>query len=118
MLSLLNDVNKDSFVSDAKAIRHNETFDKEGINVNFINKIGNKIHIRTFERGVEDENIFLWNRCCAASIVASEKYPDLNKNIEVIAKGGNLSVSFEKNAESYQEIWLTGPAVKVFDGGF
>ena len=117
-LKFVEDVNSDSFVTDAKSIRYNDTFNKEGINVNFIKKIENKIHIRTFERGVEDETYSCGTGVVAASIVASKKYSELNNNIEVITKGGSLSVSFEKNGDSFQEIWLTGPAVKVFDGDY
>src|SRR5262249_14462971 len=49
------------------AIRHHEKFSPKGANVNFMEKRGaNKIAIRTYERGVEDETL-----ACGTGIVAS-----------------------------------------------
>ena len=49
------------------AIRHHKMFSPNGTNVNFIEKRGpNKIAIRTYERGVEDETL-----ACGTGIVAS-----------------------------------------------
>jgi len=115
-IRIVDDVNSDDFILEAKQIRHSSAFDKEGINVNFINKIGSEIHIRTFERGVEDETYSCGTGVVAASLVSSEKYPELGNHIKVKTVGGNLEVNFEKAAEGYKNIWLTGPAVKVFEG--
>ncbi|PIY03809.1 MAG: diaminopimelate epimerase, partial [Bacteroidetes bacterium CG_4_10_14_3_um_filter_31_20] len=37
---------------------------------------------------------------------------------EINAKGGKLQVSFEKTNNTYSNIWLSGPAVKVYEGYF
>jgi len=115
-IKFVENVDTNNFIEEAKSIRHNDTFDKEGINVNFVKKIGDKIKIRTFERGVEDETFSCGTGVVAASIVASEKYPDLNTDIDIIARGGMLNVSFEKIKDGFTNIWLTGPAQKVFEG--
>jgi diaminopimelate epimerase len=36
--------------------------------------------------------------------------------VEVKTKGGVLSVEYDKIGNEYKNIWLNGPAVKVFDG--
>ena len=36
--------------------------------------------------------------------------------VSVQTKGGMLSVEFEKSANGFENIWLIGPAVKVFEG--
>ena len=38
------------------------------------------------------------------------------KDIEIKAVGGNLSVNFEENNHNFVNVWLNGPAVKVFEG--
>jgi diaminopimelate epimerase len=37
--------------------------------------------------------------------------------VKVITKGGKLTVRFDRTADnSYENIWLCGPAVKVYQG--
>ena len=38
------------------------------------------------------------------------------KDIKVKAMGGDLSVNFEENNHNFVNVWLNGPAVKVFEG--
>ena len=52
---------------DGSAIRHHEMFSPNGANVNFLEKRGaDKIAVRTYERGVEDETL-----ACGTGVVAS-----------------------------------------------
>ena len=82
---------------DGAAIRHHKMFSPNGTNVNFIEKRGpNKIAIRTYERGVEDETLACGTGIVASALIfaASEK---TNGPISVIARGGDeLEVGFEK----------------------
>ena len=99
------------------AIRHHKMFSPNGTNVDFIEKRGpNKIAIRTYERGVEDETL-----ACGTGIVASALIFAATENCEgpvtVLARGGDeLQVSFEKVEESFRNVTLTGPAEFVFEG--
>ena len=99
------------------AIRHHKMFSPNGTNVNFIEKRGpNKIAIRTYERGVEDETL-----ACGTGIVASALIFAASENtngpISVIARGGDeLEVDFEKSGERFRNVTLTGPAEFVFEG--
>jgi diaminopimelate epimerase len=99
------------------AIRHHKMFSPNGTNVNFIEKRGpNKIAIRTYERGVEDETL-----ACGTGIVASALIFAANENtngpISVIARGGDeLEVGFEKVEGGFRNVTLTGPAEFVFEG--
>jgi diaminopimelate epimerase len=85
--------------------------------VNFIEKRGpNKIAIRTYERGVEDETL-----ACGTGIVASALIFAATENasspVNVLARGGDeLQVGFEKSGDQFQNVTLTGPAEFVFDG--
>jgi diaminopimelate epimerase len=102
---------------DGAAIRHHKMFSPNGANVNFIEKRGpNKIAIRTYERGVEDETL-----ACGTGIVASALIFAATENasgpITVLARGGDeLQVGFEKTREQFRNITLTGPAEFVFEG--
>ena len=99
------------------AIRHHEMFSPNGTNVNFIEKRGpNKIGIRTYERGVEDETL-----ACGTGIVASALIFAASENckgpVSVLARGGDeLQVGFEKVEEGFRNVTLTGPAEFVFEG--
>lgn len=102
-------------VQKGKDIRYSAPFSKEGINVNFVETVANKILVRTYERGVEDETFSCGTGVTAAALVCAQNQNGFNR-IEVETKGGPLSVEFNKSGDHYSDIWLTGPAVKVFDG--
>ena len=72
--------------------------------------------IRTYERGVEDETLACGTGITAAAISAYVKNLVDKKDIEIKAVGGNLSVNFEENNHNFVNVWLNGPAVKVFEG--
>src|SRR5437667_6112525 len=98
-------------------IRYHKIFSPKGANVNFIEKCGaNKIAIRTYERGVEDETL-----ACGTGIVAGALIFAATENasgpITVIARGGDeLHVGFEKIDGQFRSVTLTGPAEFVFEG--
>jgi diaminopimelate epimerase len=102
---------------EGSAIRHHEAFSPKGANVNFIEKRGaDKIAIRTYERGVEDETL-----ACGTGIVASALVFAVTENakspITVIARGGDeLRVGFKKTDTQFKDVTLTGPAEFVFEG--
>jgi diaminopimelate epimerase len=102
---------------DGAAIRNHKMFSPNGANVNFIEKRGrNKIAIRTYERGVEDETL-----ACGTGIVASALIfattEDCEAPITVLARGGDeLQVNFERARDQFRNVTLTGPAEFVFEG--
>src|SRR4030095_14581675 len=102
---------------DGAAIRHHKMFSPNGTNVNFIETRGpNRIAIRTYERGVEDETL-----ACGTGIVASALIFAASESCEgpvaVLARGGDeLQVSFEKAETGFRNVILTGPAQFVFEG--
>lgn len=101
-----------------RELRNSREFVEEGINVNFVEQLGdaNKIIVRTYERGVEDETF-----SCGTGVTASALMCYHNENgfndVRVKTLGGNLTVEFDRIDDNhYENIWLCGPAEKVFEG--
>lgn len=100
-------------------IRYSSDFAKEGINVNFVEQTKpDEIIVRTYERGVEDETF-----SCGTGVTASALalyHNDVGYNdVTVTTKGGKLTVEYDRlDNGSYINIWLCGPAEKVFEGEF
>jgi diaminopimelate epimerase len=98
-------------------IRWSTDFAREGINVNFVEvKKPDEIIVRTYERGVEDETLSCGTGVTASALVCYHN--DLGYNdVTVFTKGGKLTVKYDRIGEdSFDNIWLCGPAVKVFEG--
>jgi diaminopimelate epimerase len=75
-----------------------------------------KIFVRTFERGVEDETYSCGTGVTAAALVCYHNENGFN-DVEVKTLGGQLSVEFDRLDENvFENIWLCGPAERVFEG--
>jgi diaminopimelate epimerase len=94
--------------------------DSDGVNINFVEILNGIFNVRTYERGVEDETLACGTGAVSVA-VASHQLGILKENIcHIKQPGGELTVEFEKKTGKkdvlYQNIWLTGPAVCVFEG--
>ncbi len=98
-------------------IRYSSDFKAEGINVNFVESIEeDKIIVRTYERGVENETLSCGTGVTAAALIFAHNQNGFNR-IEVKTLGGDLAVEFDKKGEEqFENIWLCGPATFVFKG--
>lgn len=111
------DIAQTDVSEEGKAIRNSEPFRKEGINVNFVQPGPGNPRMRTYERGVEAET---WS--CGTGTVAAAIALDLESSSTgpchflLETPGGSLEVRFVRNNGIYTDIWLTGPAVYVFEG--
>ncbi len=96
--------------------RHMAPFEKMGVNLNFVQKIGDAIWIRTCECGLEVEPLSCGTGAVAAALAASVCY-GLRSPIEVHTKGGVLWVTFRLvPARSFADIHLIGSVVQTFSG--
>ena len=109
------DVDAVDVLADGREIRYSPDYEKEGINVNFVQLMGDQqAAIRTYERGVENETLSCGTGCTAVALSMGLK--DTQSPVSLKARGGNLQVAFEKQGESFRNIYLIGPAKKVFEG--
>lgn len=95
-------------------IRYDKSISIHGVNVDFILFDGKTIHIRTYERGVEDETLACGTGVTAAAIATAIWYG--GEHFEVKARGGDLSVDLKHDNMTFSSITLTGPACRVFGG--
>lgn len=99
-----------------RTLADDKRFSPERTNVNFLEIGKDNIKIATFERGVEHETYACGTGVVAASVVLfyTKKIKVLPVNL--IAKGGLLSVYFDKIDNKYVNIKLSGHAKFVFEG--
>tara|TARA_B100000963_G_scaffold319223_1_gene300923 strand:- start:30011 stop:30796 length:786 start_codon:yes stop_codon:yes gene_type:complete len=100
------------------AIRYSKDFASEGINVNFLQKKNNSnFLIRTYERGVEDETLACGTGAVAAAIILHHiGETSGNTKLDICTLGGSLKVDFNFHNDTYENIFLEGPASYVFSG--
>ena len=100
-----------------RAIRYHSAFAPSGTNVNFVEiGRGNRIHVRTYERGVEGETLACGTGVVAASILSNLRR-GLRSPILVTTRGGDhLRVGFSMVNGQAREVTLQGPARIVYRG--
>ena len=110
---------------EGKRLRWDSRF-PAGVNVNFVEAGESFLSVRTYERGVEAETWACGTGSVAsalASFVRGEKcFVRMEENgaerikFAVNTLGGELAVDFiAESGGRFRDIWLTGPAVKVFE---
>lgn len=102
-------------VSEAQKFR-DRVSDPKGVNVNYVEKLADGWHVRTYERGVEDETLACGTGATAVTLTLSREGKISENSCVIHMPGGTLSVSFENEGESFKNIWLEGPAEFVFEG--
>lgn len=116
-VSFVEDLMQYPVFTEGKRIR-NEVYGKEGSNVNFIQYDGKILHVRTYERGVEDETYSCGTGVTASAIALHRNGYTSDNQIYIQTPGGSLSVSFEVEGDTYTNVKLLGPAQFVFEGNW
>ena len=119
--------NKDSFYTDlnevpvveiGREIRYHKNFLPGGTNVNFIKLSDNKILIRTYERGVEDETLACGTGAVASAIISS-LFINIEPPVTLLTRGGDeLIVNFKVERNNIMDLSLSGPAKIIYTGNF
>jgi diaminopimelate epimerase len=115
---MVGDVMNVDVFKKGRDIRYSKDFEQDGVNVNFVEQLPDedKILVRTYERGVEDETWSCGTGVTAAALICYHNENGFN-DVGVKTLGGTLTVEFDRVDDNhYTNIWLSGPAEKVFDG--
>lgn len=110
-------VSEIDLIPEAHKIRYNSRFEAKGTNVNYVERLrDNSLKMRTYERGVEDETLSCGTGATAVALSGASKF-DLVSPISIHVPGGKLEIKFNKISRNlFDDIWLIGPANKVFEG--
>lgn len=99
-----------------RGIRFHPHFAPAGTNVNFTAFVGNELHVRTYERGVEDETLACGTGATAAALVAGLR-AGLEPPVTVhVRSGEKLNVYFNLSENGFGEVFLEGAASYVYSG--
>lgn len=116
-IAWVKDVMQTDVVERGKFFRHYEQYAPGGTNVNFVEIVGDgQYKIRTFERGVEDETLSCGTGATAVAIAAHHLEKTTKTTVDIRVMGGQLQISFSPENGQYKQVFLTGPAVKSFEG--
>lgn len=118
-ISYVDDVFSTDVFSEGQKIRNREEYKEQGTNVNFVSIIDNDLAVRTYERGVEDETLSCGTGVTAAAISFVYRNKEERELVKVKTRGGELRIALRRTGEqSFEDIWLIGPAEEVFEGKF
>ncbi|NNK40513.1 MAG: diaminopimelate epimerase, partial [Winogradskyella sp.] len=105
-VTLVNDVEALNIKSEGARIRYSDLYGKDGCNINFVQQVDeSQFKVRTYERGVEDETLSCGTGVTAVAIAMSALNKTNKKQVELETPGGELSVKFSKQNDSYLDIW-------------
>lgn len=111
------DINSKDVKREGAAVRYSNRYAAVGTNVNFVEALSiDNFLVRTYERGVEDETLSCGTGVTAVALAAYDSGKTHSRKVNLKTPGGELSVSFKKTENGYQDIWLSGPAKQVFKG--
>ncbi len=114
------DIEAVDIIEEGRFWRNDSRFESmNGSNINFvaIDNADGRFNVRTYERGVEGETLSCGTGVTAVAL--SLALDGLAENRAVlITRGGELTIKFELKDKVFTNIWLQGPAKKIFNGTF
>jgi len=114
-IKMVPNVESVDVVSEGRTIRNSDRYLPNGANVNFVEPGTNEVLVRTYERGVENETLSCGTGVTAVALVMATRGFESPVNIKAV--GGMLQVSFNRQADgSYTDVYLSGPAEKIYEG--
>jgi diaminopimelate epimerase len=99
------------------SIRFHPLYQPDGTNANFMEvRDIHTIHIRTYERGVEDETLACGTGAVASALIGASKGLT-SSPVSVHPKSGEvLTVYYEEKGSGFTDIFLEGDARVVYEG--
>lgn len=110
-VQLVEDVDGAPVITEGALIESHPSFPKR-VNAGYMQVVDRThIRLRVYERGA-GETLACGTGACAAVVIGIERGL-LQSTVQVNMRGGDLTVRWEGEG---QPVWMTGPAVTVFDG--
>ena len=103
-------------LGEGKRLRHDPRFQPAGANVNFVEVKNNKVHMRIYEKGVENETLSSGTGATAVALALAHARQQ-SSPVAVHTRGGVLEISFTAlDSGSFTQVYMAGPAQMVFQG--
>ena len=117
VVSAVKELKEASVVDLGRKIRFHEAFQPAGTNVNFIAvDDSHHVHIRTYERGVEDETLACGTGSVASALI-SAALGEVNSPVHLHTWGGEtITVYFERRGWQFQDVFMEGGATVAYEG--
>ena len=110
-VQLVEDVDGAPVITEGALIESHPSFPKR-VNAGYMQVVDRThIRLRVYERGA-GETLACGTGACAAVVIGIERGL-LRSTVQVNMRGGELTIRWEGEG---QPVWMTGPAVTVFDG--
>ncbi len=113
-VTLVEDIDRLDVVSLGRSIRFHREFEPSGTNVDFVEIEGNRVKMRTYERGVETETLSCGTGAVASAVVARTMGLVNSEEVEVLTRSGEVLKVYIGGAPD--EVYLEGEVRKVFEG--
>ncbi|MEN6507914.1 MAG: diaminopimelate epimerase [Smithella sp.] len=116
-VSFVDDLETCAVVGTGRQIRRHDSFQPRGTNANFASVTGRqKMKVRTYERGVEDETLACGTGV-VASVLAAAGRGLVDSPVDVTVQSGEvLRVYFTRRDDRFEEIYLEGKVKMVYQG--
>ena len=114
---IVDDLDATPIVKIGRLIRNHRVFMPEGTNVNFMVPINNnRIAIRTYERGVEDETYSCGTGAIASALIAAFKYGMKSPVTVQTQSRDDLNIFFQISEKNVCDVYLEGPTQLIYKG--
>ncbi len=114
-IRFVDELPNDNLVLNAREIRYSDRYKLKGINVNFVKRTEQIVEVQTYERGVEGETLSCGTGVTAVALACAFCF-NQKSPVHIATKGGELSVQFKYEGSQFSDIFLNGPAQKVYEG--
>ena len=115
LVCLVDNVNQLPLNRWGAALRNDPNLGPKGVNVNFVavdsNADSRRLHVRTYEKGVESETLACGTGAIASAVVAQKSGLLVSDVYTVQMPGGVLKVGLETD-----RVYLEGPVDKIYRG--
>jgi diaminopimelate epimerase len=115
-VKFVSDLGAISIYDYGRQIRYSDRFKEKGINVNIAQKTLDRILVRTYERGVEAETFSCGTGVTAVALADAFEKQENRGTTQIETLGGTLKVHWEKINLGFKNIYLEGPASRVYNG--